>query len=183
MNGFLRLLWSWRHIGAAVAVWIAILGFLYGSKEPEVVVAPPVPVKQILDRPAVAILPKGYAPGAVSGNPFAIPKEYAPLPQKTAIALSPPLSPATKAANESAPPNRILPVLTGTVGSGERWIAIIQYGGTSQYYEAGDVIGPYKLVGVTATEASIIGPGGSYSLPISRAFLSGGTGSLQKTGR
>lgn len=159
MNGFLSLTWSWRHLGAAAVTGIVLLGVLYEGQETEVAIAPPAPVKQSTERPTGPVMPKGYAPGAVIRDPFALPQENS--------VVSSVVSPSPKTAHKSASPTHMLPVLTGIVGTNDHWVAIIKYGGISRSYQIGDVIGPYQLVSVTAAGATVSGAGVFHSLRVS----------------
>lgn len=164
MSGLTPL--SGRYIGAAVLGGIIIAGMLFEGSEPEVAIAPSAPVKQHAENPVQPVMPQGYAPEVVIRNPFAIPQEFASSHSTT----SPPATPPT--VTLGVPSNSIIsdrdrPILTGIMGTQDRWAVIIKYRGTSRSYQVGDAIGPYELVGVTAEGATITGPGGSYLLKVS----------------
>mgnify|MGYP003586244361 CR=1 FL=1 len=170
--GFLNRFTPRQRISAILVFGAVMAAALYYNDAPEVAVAPPLPVKQTAPGPVQAQLPQGVPTGQVVRDPFAVPAEFAPAkllvnPNGTGMAPFPTGSGIPAPVSGGGAGASSLPVLTGIVGGEGRWAAIIQSGGTSRSYQQGDTVGSYQVVAITATSATISGPGGSAVLKVS----------------
>ncbi|MDF2564532.1 MAG: hypothetical protein K0Q53_927 [Massilibacillus sp.] len=99
-------------------------------------------------------------------DPFAAPrsfgeKEEMPMEKETkAPAKEQKISPPVKTTK--------LPVVTGIVGSGNRFIAILEYGEVSKQCLLEDFIGPYQVVEIDEKNVIVNGPNGEITLTVGR---------------
>lgn len=99
-------------------------------------------------------------------DPFAVPssfrkKEETPIEKVSKNTVN----------NQKIPPNvhgNQLPIVTGLIGSGGRFIAILEYGGASKRCLLDDSIGPYTVVGIDEKNVILNGPNGTITLTVGR---------------
>jgi hypothetical protein len=102
----------------------------------------------------------------VMQDPFAVPRSFR---EKDEV-------PMEQEPNASAKQQKIplsvkttkLPMLIGIVGSGNRYIAILEYGETSKQCLLEDSIGPYQVVGIDEKNVIVNGPNGAITLTVGR---------------
>ena len=154
-----------QRIAAMLTVSGILLGALLYGGQPEVAVAPP--ATQLPGSPAAQTqpqLPKGYVPGQVLRDPFAVPPEYpkskqppgpgSDIVERTGIV---PTGQGTKAAP---------PVLMGVVGSEGTWRAIIHYSGESRSYAVNEYAGLYLVQAITLDSVTLHGGGNPLVLTV-----------------
>ncbi|WP_425060716.1 hypothetical protein SCACP_14590 [Sporomusa carbonis] len=119
--------------------------------------------------PAQPILPAGYQTNSTLRDPFAVPPEFqpaavpaAPLPQ-----LNTSSSPERSVVTPPKEPEMPL-VLVGVVSGGGHKVAIIKNGNSSRSYQIKDFIGPYQLVSVGESSATLWGAQGKRVLTLER---------------
>jgi len=61
-----------------------------------------------------------------------------------------------------------MPILTGIIGSGNQFIAILKYGEASKQCLLEDSIGPYRVVGIDEKNVIVNGPNGAITLTVGR---------------
>ena len=154
-----------QRIAAMLTVSGILLGALLYGGQPEVAVAPP--ATQLPGSPAAQTqpqLPKGYVPGQVLRDPFAVPPEY----QKSKQPLLPGRDATEKTGivpsgqgAKAAPP-----VLMGVVGSEGTWRAIIHYAGESRSYAVNEYAGSYLIQTITLDSVTLHGGGSPLVLTV-----------------
>lgn len=105
----------------------------------------------------------------VMQDPFAVPrnfhgKEEMLMEKETkALAKQQKISPSIAAAKTTK-----LPMVTGIMGSGNRFVAILEYGEVSKQCLLEDAIGPYRVVGIDGKNVIVNGPNGAITLTVGR---------------
>lgn len=99
-------------------------------------------------------------------DPFAPPssfreKEETPIEKVSKNTVKNQKTPSTVRVNQ-------LPIVTGLVGSGDRFIAILEYGEVSKRCSLDDSIGPYTVVGIDGKNVILNGPSGTITLTVGR---------------
>ncbi|MBP2631059.1 MAG: hypothetical protein H6Q70_1687 [Firmicutes bacterium] len=99
-------------------------------------------------------------------DPFAVPssfreKEETPLEKSSKNIVKNQKAPSTVRANQ-------LPIVRGLIGSGDRFIAILEYGEVSKRCLLNDSIGPYTVVGIDEKSVILNGPSGTIMLTVGR---------------
>lgn len=99
-------------------------------------------------------------------DPFAVPsnfreKEESPIEKVSKNTVKNQKTPSTIRVNQ-------LPIVTGLLGSGDRFIAILEYGEVSKQCSLDDSIGPYTVVEIDEKKVILNGPSGTITLTVGR---------------
>lgn len=99
-------------------------------------------------------------------DPFAVPssfqkKEQTPIEEVSKNTVKNQKTPSTVRVNQ-------LPIVTGLIGSGDRFIAILKYGEVSKQCSLDDSIGPYTVVEINQKNVVLSGPSGTITLTVGR---------------
>lgn len=99
-------------------------------------------------------------------DPFAVPSSF----QKKVQSQTEEVSKNTVKNQKTPSTVRVnhLPIVTGIIGSGDRFIAIIKYGEVSKQYSLDDFIGPYTIVEINQKNVVLSGPSGIITLTVGR---------------
>ena len=111
----------------------------------------------------------GYPPNPVMRDPFAVPKEFQPVAPVPAAQL--PARNYASVPNSVAPPPAMPEIsleLVGVVSGGGQKVAIIKNANNSCSYQIKDYIGPYQLLSVGESSATLWGPQGKKVLTLER---------------
>lgn len=118
---------------------------------------------------AQPVIPLSYAANSVVRDPFAVPKEFQPVvPIPTE---QPPIKNYTSVAGAVSSPPKLLEIpltLVGVVSGGGQKVAIIKNGSNSRTYQIKEYIGPYQLISVGESSATLWGPQGEKVLILER---------------
>ena len=158
-----------KQLLAAMVVCCAVLlVFIYYDDQPEIVHAPAVIADNPPARsaPAQGRMPIGFEPGKVLRDPFAVPQQLAPI-QEPAVGEAE-LPTAVRSMPSAKRTAAAKPVLTGVVGAGGKWAAIIRLGDASRSYQLGEYAGSYQIVAITGDSVTVVGPQGSTVLTVGR---------------
>ena len=105
----------------------------------------------------------------VMQDPFAVPrnfhgKEEMLMEKETkALAKQQKISPSVTSVKTTK-----LPMVTGIMGSGNRFVAILEYGEVSKQCLLEDFIGPYQVVEIDEKNVIVNGPNGAITLTVGR---------------
>lgn len=158
-----------KQLLAAMVVCCAVLlVFLYYDDQPETAHAPAAIVEDTPARitPAQGRMPIGFEPGKVLRDPFAVPKQFAPISESAAVEAA--LPTAVRSIPSAKRTAVAKPVLTGVVGADGKWAAIIRFGDDSRSYQLGEYAGSYQIVAITVNSVTVTGPEGALVLPVGR---------------
>lgn len=152
-------------IAAMVVCCLVLLVFIYYDDQPETVHAPAAiaEIAPARNTPVQGRMPIGFEPGKVLRDPFAVPKQFAPIQEPAVEAALPTAVRSKPSAKRTAIAK---PALTGVVGADGKWAAIIRFGDDSRSYQLGEYAGSYRIVAITGDSVTVVGPEGSLLLTV-----------------
>lgn len=155
-------------IAAMVVCCAVLLVFIYYDDQPETVHAPAAIVENptAMSTSVQGRMPIGFEPGKVLRDPFAVPKQFAPAQEPVAVKAVLPTAVRSMAAAKRTAVAR--PVLTGVVGAGGNWAAIIRLGDDSRSYQLGEYAGSYQIVAITGDSVTVVSAQDSLVLTVGR---------------
>lgn len=165
---YFRRITRQQFLAAMVVCCAVLLVFIYYDDQPETVHAP----AAIADNPPARStpvqgrMPIGFESGKVLRDPFAVPKQFAPIPEPAAVEAA--LPTAVRSMSAAKPTAVAKPVLTGIVGADGNWAAIIQLSDDSRSYQLGEYAGSYQIIAITGDSVTVVGPQGSTVLTVGR---------------
>jgi hypothetical protein len=163
MAGYFARLTLRQKLLITMSIAAITVGVLYYRTTPYVALAPAGLAPQ-LNTASLAggkpLMPKGYQPEITVRDPFAVPVEFQPKPPPPVVGLS--------GGGQQIRQKEIMPVLTGVIMAGNIGSAIIQYGADSRSYRRGEFVGPYQIIAIGGSSATLQGPDGRTILSIGR---------------
>jgi len=155
-------------IAAMMVCCLALPVFVYYDDQPETVHAPAAiaEIASARNTPAQGRMPIGFEPGKRLRDPFAVPKQFAPIQEPAAVEAALPTAVRSKPSAKRTAVAK--PALTGVVGADGKWAAIIRFGDESRSYQLGEYAGSYRIVAITGDSVTVLGPEGSLLLTVGR---------------